>query len=334
MIARGLEVQVVIAGVDVTRDLAPYLAGLTYEDCLSGETDTIELELHDAARLFIGDWFPTRGDTLTVTLIRTNWDGDRLRETLPLGTFEVDEITLSYPPSTCKLKGNSCPQNSALRQVDASRSWEGVKLSTIAADIARGASVQLVYEATDDPLISRAEQAEQSALAFLDKLCAEYYIALKVADGKLILFDTAELEGREAVTTLRRDASAIKSFRATATLTEVYKAATVSYRHGKHGEQYAATADSGKASGKTLKVNRRVNSQAEAERLARNALREKNRDEIKITLTTVGDFSLLSGNVVALEGHGFFDGRYIIEKARHSLGGGYETSLECYKCAN
>lgn len=333
MIARNVSVQVNINSVDVSRDLEPYLTGVTYEDTLSSGTDTIELELQDVEHLFIADWFPQRGDTLNVTLIKNNWEGDGLQETLPLGLFEVDEIENSYPPSRCKLKGNSCPQNSALRQVDESRSWENVKLSAIAADIAGKAGVELVYEAEDDPEIKRAEQAELSALEFLDKLCADYYLSVKFADGKLIIFDTAKLEEQDAITTFDYGSSIIKKFTGTATLTEIYKDCQVSYKHGKKDELYSATATApNKNNGKTLKINQKVNSQGEAEKLARHKLREKNREEVKVQITTIGDFSLLSGNVIELIDHGFYSGKYLIEKATHKVGSGYETSLECYRC--
>lgn len=334
MIARNVSVQVYINTVDVSRDLAPYLTAVTYEDTLSSGTDTVELELQDVEQLFIADWFPRRGDTLDVTLVKNNWEGDSLQERLPLGLFEVDEIENSYPPSRCKLKGNSCPQNSALRQVDESRSWENVKLSAIAADIAGKAGVELVYEAEDDPEIKRAEQAELSALEFLDKLCADYYLSVKFADGKLIIFDTAKLEEQEPIMrAFIYGSSIIKKFTGTATLTEIYKDCQVSYKHGKQDELYEATATApNKQDGKTLKINQKVNSQGEAEKLARHKLREKNREEVKVQITTIGDFSLLSGNVIELIDHGFYSGKYLIEKATHKVGSGYETSLECYRC--
>lgn len=154
-----------------------------------------------------------------------------------------------------------------------------------------------------------------------------------MADGKLILFDEEELEKRDAVKTLTRDESAIISFRGTATLSEIYKDCRVSYKHGKHAEQYEATATApGKTSGKTLKINQRVESQTEAEKLARNVLREKNREEVKVSLTVLGDFNLLSGNTIELRGFDWFDGKYLIERARHSIGGGYTTAIECHKC--
>lgn len=334
MIARTITARVEIAGVDVTQDVSDNLCSIEYEDCMSGETDTITLEFHDVGRQFISDWFPQRGDTLRVDLIKTNWDGDGTLERLSLGLFEIDDVSNSYPPSICKLQGNSCSENSALRQVDKSKAWEKVRLSSIAADIAKAAQVALVYEASDDPMIERAEQAEVSSLAFLDKLCADYYLSVKVADGKLIVFDTEQLEQQDAVATLIRDVSAIKEFKGTATLSEIYKAVEVNYSHGKKAEQYRARSeDATKTSGKTLTINQKVDSQAAAEKLARHKLREKNREEVRVQITTIGDFTLLSGNVIELKNHGFYSGRYLIKKAQHKIGDRYEVQIDCYKCS-
>ena len=333
MLARHTGVEVTLDGKNITEDLSAFLKSVTYEDVESGETDTIELELLDADRLFIGDWFPARGSTLTVELWRENWRGVGI-ETLPLGSYEIDEITCSFPPSTAKVKANSCPQNSELRQVDESRAWEEVKLSQIAADIAQAAGVELFYETDDDPTIKRAEQAERSRLAFLEKICADNGLALKFSDGKLIIFDEAKLETQEPVAVFERDSSIIKRFNATATLTEVYKSCEVNYKDGKADEKFSARADdSTKASGKVLKINQRVDSQAAAEKLAGKKLREKNKSEYKLSLTVIGDFRLLSGNVVELNGFGFFSGRWLIERARHTVSSsGYEVSVDCHRC--
>jgi len=333
MLTRYVSVRVIVAGKDVTKDISPYLKSVSYEDVETGETDTIELELQDAARLFVTDWFPKRGDTLEVELIRDSWQGDGQIETLPLGLFEIDEITNSYPPNVAKVKGNSCPQNSALRQVDDSRSWENFKLSEIAADIAKRAGVELFFEASEDPAIKRAEQAELSALAFLEKLCKDNGLALKFADGKLIIFDEVKLEAQEPISTLAYDLSVIKQFNATATLSEIYKSCEVVYKHGKQDELFQGKfEDATKTDGKILKINQKVENQGEAEKLARKKLREKNKGEIKIQLTMTGRFEYLSGQVVALEGHGFYDGRYLIERATHKVGNGYDVSLELRKC--
>lgn len=329
MNARRTTAQIFINKTDVTKDLTPYLRGVNYTDNLSGEADTVELELADIEKIFLNDYAIERGDTIEITLIK-NWSD--VEETLDLGSFEVDEINYSYPPSVMRVKANSIPQNSYLRQVPESKSWEHVKLSSIAKDIADAAQMELFFRA-DDVEIDRAEQGEESALSFLEKLCRDNYLALKISDNQIIIFDEKELDGSEPALTVRAGDAILKRIDIKATLTEIYKACEVNYQHGKHAEKYSAKIeDPTKTSGKTLKVNRKVNSQAEAERLAENELREKNKKELTLNLTCAGDFRLVAGNVLELKDFGIFDGNWLIEKATHKIGSGYEVRLECRKC--
>ena len=326
---RNTDCKILIDNVDVTKDLSPYLRNVTYEDCLEGETDSLTIELADVESLFIGDWLPKRGSTVSCELIK-HWKAE---EILPLGTFEVDEISFDFPPSVFKIKANSCPQNSFLRQVDQSKSWENCRLSAIAKDIADAAQVELFYKADDDPLITRAEQGEKSPLNFLNDLCKKYYLALKFADNQIIIFDEKELDTAEPTLTLKRGDPIIKKISIRATLTDIYKSCELNYRHGDKAEKFSAKIDDPtKDSGKILKINRRVENQAEAERVAENELRQKNKKELKLTLTCVGDFRLVAGNVFKLEGFGAFDFNWLIEKARHSIGKGYEVRLDARKC--
>lgn len=328
MNARKTSAKIFINGQDSTQDLTPYLKSIRYVDNLSGETDTVELELVDVDKIFLGDWQILRGDTLDVTLIK-NWSEE---ETLELKTFEVDEINFSTPPSIMRIKGNSVPQNSFLRQIDESKSWEHVKLSKIAQDITTEAGMELFFRA-DDVEIERAEQGEQSALSFLEKLCRDNYLALKVSDNQIIIFDEKELDASEPALTIKSGDAILKRIDIKAKLTDVYKACEVNYQHGKHAEKYSAKIeDPTKSTGKTLKINKKVNSQAEAERLAENELRERNKKENTLTLTCAGDFRLVAGNVIALESFGVFDGNWLIEKATHTVGNGYEVRVECRKC--
>ena len=317
-----------IASVDVTRDLFPYLLSISYTDNLSGEADDLTVELMDKNRLFINEWMPTLSDTLSVSLTKDSGSGSV--ETLDLGTFEIDEIQAESPPSTFKIKAVSVSTNSALRQRDECRSWENVKLSEIAQDIAAAAGVALFYKASDDPTISRAEQQEQSRLAFLEKLCKDNFLALKVSDGQLIIFDESELDRQEPTLTLERDKDVI-NFSARATIQEIYGKCVVSYHHGGKDEMFQGEFESG-SSGKVLKVNKKCETQAEAERLAKNSLREKNKEGVKISLTTIGNFSLVAGNVVKLVGFGKLDWNYLVEKATHTLSDGYQTQVELRRC--
>lgn len=327
---RRTSAQVLINGKDITQDITPYLSAISFTDNLSGESDTAQLDLEDKERLWIADWFPKRGDTAQIKLLRQNWGLD---DTLDLGTFEIDEISNSYPPHKCQIKLNSIANNTNLRSVNKSRSWEKVKLSKIALDIATESGLELFYDTAEDPTIDRAEQKEQSCLAFLTKLCVDNGLALKVNDKKIIIFDEEKYEAQEPVISFSYGDERIKSFSATATISQIYSACHVVYRHGKKSEKIEHTfSDNSKQTGMTLEVNKKVESKAEAEKLAKKSLREKNKDEVKVRLEVIGSFELLAGNTIRLEGHGFYSGKYIIEKADCHIGSGFTCSLELRKC--
>lgn len=337
MLTRRVSAKITIAGKDVTKDVSPYLSSLSYSDVLEGESDTAQINLHDEKRLFVADWFPKRGDTAEITLSRENWGSDTSVTELPLGSFEIDEITISSGDGGNKaaIKLNSIPNKSELRSVDKSKSWEKVKLSKIAKDIADAAKMELFFDTKEDPEISRAEQKEKSNLAFLHGLCRDNGLALKVSDNKLIIFDEEKFEQQEPVKNLKYGGGIIKSFSGRATISKIYKSCHVKYQHGKKAEKIETTyTDESKEDGMILEINKKVESQAEAEKLARKELRKKNKDEIKVTLTVVGDFIYLAGNCISLEGYGFFDGKYLIEKSTFNIGSGFSCNLDLRKCLN
>ena len=81
--------------------------------------------------------------------------------------------------------------------------------------------------------------------------------------------------------------------------------------------------------GKTLIVNDRVSTLAEAQKLAMKKLRQQNKDEMKVTVTLPGSTILVGGVTVKLSGWGVFDGKYFTEQANHDVGGsGYTTKLD------
>ena len=334
---RRVEVVIYVNGKNIMDEISDYVKSVSYSDALSDEADTAEITLHDVNHIWRESWFPQRGDTASIELIRRDWNGDDV-DSISLGTFEIDECTNTYSSSggnEAKVKLNSIPNSSGLRSINESRSWEQVKLSKIAADIAADAGMTLFYDTKEDPEIARAEQSEKSNLAFLQKLCHDNGLALKASDGKLIIFDEQKFEEQTPIITLTYGTDAIKSFSARATISKIYRRCTVNYKHGKKSEEISGEfSDPSKEKGMTLKVNQKVDTQAEAEKLAKKKLREKNKDEIKISLSLVGRFVYLSGNVIELAEHGFYNGRYIIEKSTHNISnsGGYEVNVEMRKC--
>ena len=86
--------------------------------------------------------------------------------------------------------------------------------------------------------------------------------------------------------------------------------------------------------GRILEVNQQVESIAEAEKLAKKSLRNKNKDEVTASLSIPGGYEFAAGCVYKLTGWQKFDGNYICEKVSHSIGGGYSVSLELRRVLN
>ena len=66
------------------------------------------------------------------------------------------------------------------------------------------------------------------------------------------------------------------------------------------------------------------------ERIVRARTRQKNKKEWTFNMRLLGDTRLRAGNTIELTDWGVFDGKYIIEKAEHTVSGsgGYTTGIE------
>lgn len=336
---------------DITAGITPYLKSLSYTDNMSGKADDLELTLEDREGLWEGDWLPEKGATLKVSLLTNNWDSlFSGGQTLDLGQFEVDTIEYKAMPSEVTIKAVSIPDNNKLRGEEHSRSWEKAKLSAIASDIAKDAGMTLKYTAPDDPQLDRAEQTDESDLSFLYKLCSDHGVAIKIFKDQLILFDEINYEKAKPMITIVRPAlhsmlqstddmlyiDRLTGWRFESKVRDVYKACHVKYKAGKDKEVIEATFTApDKKVGKTLQVHEQVSSIAEAEKLAKRKLREKNQEEVTGSIDCLGNLALLTSLTVQLTGFGKFDGKYLITEAKHDMGSsGYTTSISIRRCLN
>lgn len=329
MKARRASLKCLYEGTDISTDIMSFFKAFTVREVLSGEADSAEITLQDREELWQGDWFPDRGAMMDITIKIFDWESPGDSRELPLGQFEVDEITNSGPPNEAKIKLISIPTDSSLRGVEKTRAWEKTKLSQIIKDVADGAGVESYYDAQDDPIQERAEQSEQTDLSFLQKLCKDAGLALKVSDKKIIVFDISKYEQADPVMSITKGVKNVLSFECRATIHDVYKACHVKYKHSKKDEMIEYTfTDPKRKDGLTLQVNEKVESLEEAEKLAKKKLHEKNLEEYSVTLTMMGNFALLASNTVYLVGFHKYDGKYLITQSEHSIGSGYTTKIE------
>ena len=237
------------------------------------------------------------------------------------------------------------PDNNNLRGAERTRSWEKAELKRIANDIVTEAGLTLYYDVKEyNPVIDRAEQTEQSDLSFLYKLCADHGLALKICDKQVVIFDEADYEAAEAVALVPKPKGSfsagslkvldmLKSYSLRSKVRDVYKSCHVKYQDSSTKQKIEATfAAPDKKIGKTLEVNEQVASIADAERLAKKKLREKNSDEVTGSFSFLGNPELAAAVNIQLSGFGAFDGKYIITKAQHDISSGYTTSIDVRRC--
>ncbi|MDD4599617.1 hypothetical protein SDC9_04135 [bioreactor metagenome] len=330
MKARRAKLQLKYNNADISEDLERYLISFSYTDNASGKADDLQITLEDRQGLWKNDWFPEKGATLEASIITSNWEQNGNEETLPCGTFEIDEIECSGSPETVTIKAVSVPESSSLRGEVKTRAWEKTKLSVIANDIASGAGLKLIYDTEDDPGHDRIEQIEQSDLSFLQKLCDGAGLSLKVTDQQIVIFDDSKYEQLEPVMTIKRGVTNILRYSAISATREIYSSCLVKYHNSDSNDniEYLYVPPNRPATGKKLVINEQVASVQEAEKLAKKRLRQQNKEEVKVSMTLLGKLALVGGVTVLLEGFGVFDGKYFTEQASHSGGSGYTTQID------
>lgn len=332
-IARRTEIRLTFDGVDITEDLNPWLLSMTYTDKESGEADDLQLELMDPEWIWLGNWLnqsaDPKGAVITAAICQKNENGNG--KVLNCGVFQVCGVDGSGPPATVSIKGTALPFTASVRTGIRNKAWENISLLEIADEIAAANNMTCMFESAANPYYDRREQLQESDIVFLQRLCGDAGLSLKATAGMLVLFNAAEYEQRGVVRTFDRKAGGILNYSFSTSFQDSnYDSCSVSYTDPLTQETYTGefSAPDASGEGQVLQLNERVSSAAEAEELAKNRLRSKNKGEYSASLTIPGDVSMAAGLTVALTGYGAFDGTYIIESAGHSVSsGGYTTSL-------
>lgn len=347
-----------------TEYLNKYLIDFTYEDASPGDQDSISVTLDDREANWQGNWKPKFGDKLIAEITVVNWDKPGDKAKLPCGSFDVDAIDISGPPDSVIVQALALPLEGAQAKQEArTKAWEKAKLKTIAQDIASRAKLKLVYSASSNPTYERLDQTDQTDFSFLVQKAKDEGIAVKISGGKLVLFDEEEYEKKPAVLDIVKGKSKIISYSfSDSSTTTAYGSCIVTYRppapakkakKAKNKDKDKETVKTAAAESKAkstkvitgkytlpkaaglpvLKINERVETVAEANRVAKNKLREHNKQAGLGTFELDGDIQLAAGVTINVKGYGRFDGKYIIVSATHriSSNGAYTTDIQIRK---
>lgn len=277
---------------------------------------------------------------IQAVIVRQNWKGDGKDDLLECGTFELDSVDVSGPPATVTIRATALPYTAQIRQTLQTKAWESYYLSGIIREMSEKNGMSYLFLSEYDPYYERKEQYKVSDIKFLEGLCHDAGISLKVTNQMIVAFDQAAYEAKDSVLTIKRADGGkdppdyIKYKLDVDTADSQYQSCRVQYTDPDTGQcitgmAYVEDYKEDAKDNQQLEITEKVSTTAEANTLAKMRLRMHNKYAKTVSFTMIGNPKLLSGMTFELKGWGAWDRKYIITKATHSLGsGGYTTKIE------
>ena len=313
--------KVELAGTDISTDISGRVLSVSWTDGIKPKSDEVEISIADYDGKWRGDYYPAKGTQLTLEI---GYEGDTM---LACGSGEVESCTSSGPPGTFKMKATMRPVSKTMKTVR-STTYENKTLSEIAQEIATRHGLTFT-SSVEDVTIGRISQKRENDLTFLRRLARKYGYIVKVATGKLTFYSIDTLVAVESVVVLKP--SNVASWDLEGKAHKVHKSCKLKYRDPVSGTTYEHTEDaSGIDVGDELVIKRRVESNEQASLVAKAALQRGNRGKVTGRLSLQGDIGYVAGANIELSDFGAYDGKYLIESARHNLdkSGGWKVELE------
>jgi hypothetical protein len=306
-----------------TDNLKGQVAQIVFEDYEHGRADSVEVTFQDVRKLWKGDWYPVRGDSLKLEL------GYKEEALADCGEFEIDEIAISYPPNTLTVRARSAFPSRALTQEN-THAYEETSFAAILRLIAGHHGMKSDFTG-EDVQFSLIVQKRESDTAFLKRLAEKYGFIFKITDKKMILYDRKIIEKRGPVITLKESTNHTLFLRETSTGEVKHtKAVWFDWMEEKVIESKETSAYKPVATDER-RLYERVENAGQSKRYAdaTRRLSDYKRVVDKIIVRESQNL-LLAGVTVRLRDFKNYDGLYFVEYARHVMRGvqHYETELK------
>lgn len=308
--------------------MAEYEEGFSYVDAATGESDTMSLKVCNRDLRWANKWLPAKGDKMKATIKVYSWDAAGKDKSFSCGKFCCDDLTFSGPTLVCTIGGTSVPEGQAFRSTERTYTWKNVTLKEMAKKIAKRYSLTLYYEASTIN-ISSLEQNGATDCSFLNSVCEDYGLNIKVYYGKIIIYDADTYESKSAVATYN-----IKDFAEgwtyNSTLTGTYTGATIKYTNGDEDEELTLTVGT---SGRLLNISEKVDSKADALLKACAKVNKENRSAVTMTATIKANLKIVAGVCIKVKGAYNLNGKYFVDKVTHNIDadGAYTMDLELHQ---
>lgn len=314
-------------GKNIDTKLSEYLGAFSYKDVASGESDSLSLTINDKNRKWIKEWFPSKGDTMSASILMENWLKEGDTQKLSCGLFTIDDFSFSGTPIQLKLEAVAIPADSGFKKTQRTKTYENTTLENIAVEVANRAGVQCYYEAGNIS-IEKVEQSEKDDCSFLNELVKLYGYAMKVYKNKIVLFSETAYESKMSIATLTEE-DIEPNWSWNTTLDDKYTGAKYEYTNNDKNKTFRVSVGSGS---QILKVTDSASTLTEAEKITLAKLNEANKNDTTMSVTlTMADTRIIATSCVTIDGLGKLDGKYYVESVTWEIGSGCSQKLELRK---
>lgn len=249
-------IEITYLGVKITKDIAPYLVGFTYNDN-EGRLDEIQIELEDRDRKWQKPWLPKKDDEIQATIKLINWKKEGVVTQLNCGTFYIDDVSFKGPPDRVSIKALSLPLKAGGKNTKNSRTWENTTLRKVLEDLAASSGLTLLYDASEY-VYDRVEQIRKTDLSFAKELAKREGLATKITDKQLVVYDESFYEKKKTLRRVKRGEHDVKNYDFKESLVDKqYKKIQIMYKDGtkKQSKKYVYDVP-GVTEGPTLKLKK------------------------------------------------------------------------------
>lgn len=184
---RSAGVKLVYNGTDITADIAADIESISYEGNAADDSDSVNVTINAMADKWLNDWMPEKGTSLDPTILVYNWPEEGQGGEMNNGVMTVDDISYSDAPCTMTMSATSKPNDTSFSEEDREYIWKNTSIQKIAQTIAERYSLEMNFDGTDAEIAKREQQATDSA--FLNELCKDYGLILKVYSNELWIYD-------------------------------------------------------------------------------------------------------------------------------------------------
>lgn len=308
-----------------TKDYSGYVKSFTYTDVYGDTSDSFSAEFDDKALKYMDGWMPKKGNKFTASVLLSDWLKDGENKKIKFGKFILDDFSLSGRPLSCTISAVSMPSSSAFSTKQRTKTWKKITIQQIAKKIAKRYKLALVYDA-EKITIKSIEQKDETDSSFLNSLCKDYGIAMKIFNSKLVIYSEAKYEKKKAAFSVSE--KEMLSWTYNDTVAGTYTGAKYSYQDPKSNKTIKVQVGKGS---RWLTAQGEAGSKADAQKKAYAAVNNSNKDMTTIKFEIMANPKMIATACIKITGLQNINGKYFVTKVTHNIGTKYTMSVEARK---